>query len=35
LWQALHEFYTDAEIAAITADCDRAIAVIPTRCSGI
>jgi hypothetical protein len=35
LWQALHPYYTDAEIATITADCDRAIAAIPTRCSGI
>lgn len=35
VWQQLHEYYTDAEIDAIVAECDAAIAAIPGGCSSI
>ena len=35
VWDALHEYYTDAQIQIIQADCDTAIAAIPGGCSVI
>lgn len=35
LWESLHDFYTDAQIATIAADCDTAIAAIPGGCTAI
>lgn len=35
VWENLHEFYTDAQIAVIVAGCDTAIAAIPGGCSAI
>ena len=35
VWAELHEFYSDAEIRAIIADCDRAIGRIPGGCGAI
>jgi len=35
LWQNIHDFYTDAQVAAIAADCDTAIAAIAGGCASI
>ena len=35
LWQALHEYYNDAEINDIADDCDTAIAAIPGGCGSL
>jgi len=35
LWQALHEYYNDAQINTIADDCDTAIAAIPGQCASI
>lgn len=35
VWEQLHDFHTDAEINAIVAQCDVAIAAIPGGCASI
>ena len=35
VWMNLHEYYTDAQIATIVADCDTAIGAIAGGCSAI
>lgn len=35
VWQNLHDYYTDAQIATIVANCNTAIAAIPGGCSAI
>lgn len=35
VWDALHDFYSDSEIANINNDCDTAIAAIPGGCGSI
>lgn len=35
VWEQLHQFFTDAEIDVIVADCDAAIAAIPGGCAAI